>query len=414
MDKAWRRYIQLLVLALGGTAIYFLPYLRWTYYDPLKEALGLTNTDFGMLMTAYGLSSMVCYFPGGWLADRFSTRKLLSFSLAATGVGGLYFATYPPFNNLLIVNIFWGTVATLSFWAALIKATRALGGANEQGKFFGLLEGSRGLLQTVISSVILAVFVNLGANIYGLTVAIKLYSWLNIATAALAWFMLQDNEQDKTEGALIGDVIKVVKMPETWLISLAIFGNFTLFTGSTYLTPYLTKVLGLSVSVSGMLALIRIYGLQMLGGPLGGYIADKVGSPAKVVAVLFGVGTLCMGIFAVSPNNSALLWILAVNMIVMGLSLFIIRGVYFAILEEVKVPVSLTGAVAGFASMIGFTPDIFVNPLGGYFLDQYPGIQGYHYFFGIMTMVGAIGTIAAFKLLYRVEKVRKIDNKSNL
>ena len=37
MAKEKNRYLVLLVLALGAVAIYFLPYLRWTFYDSLFE-----------------------------------------------------------------------------------------------------------------------------------------------------------------------------------------------------------------------------------------------------------------------------------------------------------------------------------------------------------------------------------------
>ena len=33
-----------------------------------------------------GLASMIFYWPGGWIADRFSPRKLITFSLIANGM----------------------------------------------------------------------------------------------------------------------------------------------------------------------------------------------------------------------------------------------------------------------------------------------------------------------------------------
>ena len=70
-----------------GTGVIFqLPYIRNTFYVPLVEALNLTNEEFGLLSTSYATVSMICYFFGGWIADRVSPRKLLTISFISTGL----------------------------------------------------------------------------------------------------------------------------------------------------------------------------------------------------------------------------------------------------------------------------------------------------------------------------------------
>lgn len=81
-------------LCLSGGIIYLLPYLREVYYIPLQEALQLSNTQLGVLMSAFGVAAMISYFPGGWLADKISPRKLITISMLSTGMAGIYFATF--------------------------------------------------------------------------------------------------------------------------------------------------------------------------------------------------------------------------------------------------------------------------------------------------------------------------------
>ena len=71
---------------------------------------------------------MVAYFFGGPLADRFEPRKPLAGSLWATTLGGLYLTTFPSFTEVMLVWGFFGIANSLSFYAALIKATRSWGG----------------------------------------------------------------------------------------------------------------------------------------------------------------------------------------------------------------------------------------------------------------------------------------------
>ena len=84
----FRRWLVMRILCLSGGIIYFLPFLGEVYYIPLQDALGLSKTQLGSLMSAFGITSLIFCFPGGWLADRVSPRKLISFSCVSTGIGG--------------------------------------------------------------------------------------------------------------------------------------------------------------------------------------------------------------------------------------------------------------------------------------------------------------------------------------
>ena len=82
----FRRWLVMTTLCLSGGIIFLLPYLFEVYYIPLREALGLSRTQLGSLMSAFGITALITYFPGGWLADRISPRKLISTSCISTSV----------------------------------------------------------------------------------------------------------------------------------------------------------------------------------------------------------------------------------------------------------------------------------------------------------------------------------------
>lgn len=410
--KSKKRYITLFIMALGASAIYFLPFLRWTYYDSLKLALELDNTQFGTLMSAYGIAAMIFYFPGGWLADRVSARKLLTLAFASTGILGFYFSTYPSLNMLLIIHFMWGVFSTLTFWSAMIKATRDLANSNEQGRFYGLLEGARGLLTTVIAMGALAVFTSLGAGVVGLTWVIIIFSLANLFTAILTWLVLEDTKFTREQKPVLLDGLSVIKMPVVWLIALIVITCYSTYLGTTYLTPYVTQVLGASAAMGALIAIIRTYGLQFFGGPLGGFVADKKGSSAQIVMYCFAVMLICMLVFLILPASNSLVIALLLNMFVMGLAIFMMRGIYVATLDEVGIPSNLTGSVVGIVSLIGFTPDVFFNPIAGHFLDAYPGAVGYKYIFILMIGFVAVGLVASIVLLKLIKKSKsaKGDN----
>ena len=129
---------KLLYLIIAGELIFALPFHINRFFRPsLLEDLQITNSMMGIAFTVYGLTALVCYFPGGYIADKFDPRKLLSLSLFLTSLGGIILLNYPSFSLLCIVYGYWGVTSILFCWSALIKATRIVG-SEKQGLSFGI------------------------------------------------------------------------------------------------------------------------------------------------------------------------------------------------------------------------------------------------------------------------------------
>lgn len=75
------KVVTLILMILAMNTIYMLPYLMYTYYTPLQEAMGLIgrDADYGRLLNVYGIANVILYLPGGWVADKFDCKKLLIF-----------------------------------------------------------------------------------------------------------------------------------------------------------------------------------------------------------------------------------------------------------------------------------------------------------------------------------------------
>ena len=63
-------YAQVMAIALAASVIYSAPYLRQLFKTSLLEAFSLTEAQLGNLSSTYAVSCLICYVPGGWLADR--------------------------------------------------------------------------------------------------------------------------------------------------------------------------------------------------------------------------------------------------------------------------------------------------------------------------------------------------------
>jgi len=408
--SAFRRWLMMACLCLSGGIIYLLPFLREVYYIPLQKALNLTNTEVGVMMSVFGAISLLTYFPGGWLADRVSSRKLITFSMLATGLAGYGFATFPSYPLSIAVHGFWGMTCSLTFWGALIKATRSWAPGTHQGKAFGILESGRGVAEVVSSTALLAVFARLGGGKIGLSRVIVLFSTIDILLAVMAWFVIVDKAEDRRKPgkvrASIGikQIFLVLKMPLIWLMSLVILAAYSAYWGSYYFTPYATDVFLMSVVFGGAIGVGKMW-VKPLSALGAGFLADRIGV-AKTVVWSFGILIPSFGVFVLTPGHPKLVMVLILNTAVAALAIFALRGIYFALLEEGGIPLAITGTAAGFMSAIGFTPDIFMPMLGGVLLDRYPGGLGYRYYFGFIVALCFMGFLSSLVILKRYSRRR--------
>ncbi|MCP4719060.1 MAG: MFS transporter [Desulfobacteraceae bacterium] len=404
------RYLRLCILAWGSGFIYLLPYIRYTFYDPLQKALGLDHTAFGVSMSAYGLCALVTYWPGGWLADRISARKLLSFSYLSTGLLGFYFATYPSYIMTVIIHGAWGICTTLTFWAAFIRATKDMAGAAEQGKFFGLLEGIRGLVSTVASFAVVAIFAKFAVEQDGLTWSLYFISAGTVTASLLTWFFFEDSKELEPSESLVQDIILTIKSPLVWAVAVIVFCCYSVMALGSYMTPYLTEVMGISVASAAFWATFWTYGCQFLAGPVGGIIGDKVGSRPNVLFIAY-ILLLATAVFIyLSPVDTSWAQILIFMFIALFAAMYAIRGVYFTLIEDLKIPSTISGAAIGFASVIGFAPDAFMYTWAGNILDTHKGAEGYRILFGASTALSAMGVLVSGIVAYYVYKKREIAN----
>ena len=393
MNKA-SKWLVMAVLGLSGTVIYLLPFLRELYYEPLQAALGINNTQSGMLTAVFGMTSLVAYPIGGWIADRVSPRLLISSSLISTGLLGFVFSTFPSYGVSLAIHALWGVTVTGMMWGALIKATREWAPSDEQGRAFGLLEAGRGVSEALLATLLVAIFAQLGGDVPAFSKIIIIYSMLHIALGIIAWRVIAPGApiRDEKAGSGLQDMIAAAKMPAVWLIAVVVMTSYCAYWGAYYFTPYATEVFGMSAVVAGTIAAGKIW-LKPGSAAIAGFVADRLGI-WQSVAGGFVILIISFAGFAVLPGTASLVVLMIANITVASIAIFAHRGIYFALLEECQISPLMTGTAAGLISMIGFTPDIFMPLIGGMLLDAYPGPKGYQIYFGFIALLCCFGLLA--------------------
>jgi sugar phosphate permease len=399
--------LTMVLLCLSGSIIYWLPFLSEIFYVPMQAALGFSKTQIGILLSTYGLVSLITYFPGGWLADRVAPRKLMTTALATTSAGGFVFSTFPSFEVCVLLHGIWGITTGCIFWAALIKATRNWGSEKAQGRAFGILEGGRNFVDMLIATIMLSIFAFRGAGDTALSEQIIFYSLAALVLALIVWMVMEDDTAPRKDGRempstlTVAGISAVLKLPIVWLMSIIIMAAYSGYWGVVYFTPYATETFALGSVLGGAVGTAKLW-IAALAAVVAGFIADKIG-PAKAVLGSFILMTSGFFVFALLPGKPSLLPLLLINVAVISSAVYALRGIYFSLLEQGGIPIAVTGTATGVISVIGFTPDIFVPTLGGMILDANPGAGGYQNFFLFVTALSFIGLIAAFVVYRKVQ-----------
>ena len=402
-----RRWLLITVLGFSGGIIFLLPFLFEVFYTPLGSALGLSHTELGGLVSVFGFFSMIFYFPGGWLADRVSSRKLITTSLLLTGLAGLYFSTFPSYRVSLVIHAFWAICITLLFWGAMIRLTRNSAPADQQGRAFGTLEFVRGIAEGLTSAGLLAVFAWLGSTQQALSTVVIQLSWVTIALGVMAWLVIEEKSRDESGSSTdqkIGwqEVLAVLRMPVIWLIIIVLMTAYCAYWASYSINPYATDVVLTSAAVAGVISVARMW-LKPLSGFMAGFVADRFGV-ALSTTVLFAMLVVSFLVLAALSGNLPGFNVMLGFMAIAAIAIFALRGIYFALLEEGGVPLAVTGTATGVISAVAFTPDVFMPILSGALRDAYPGAEGYRYLFLITAGMCAAGLIASLTIYFKYVK----------
>ncbi len=394
-------------LIIAGEAIFLLPFILMRVFKPvIREAFLISDAQIGEAQALYGITAVLSYFFGGFIADKWEPRKLLSISLFLTAIGGFWMTMIPSIFTLKILYAFWGVSTILLFWASLIKATRQWGNKNNQGLSFGLLDGGRGFFAASIAlsgAGILSFFfpqkgieVTFENKVETLQYIIATITGIVFLVALFVWKVLPKEATNfKTEKEFQFNFKKaffLMKQPKVIFHSLIIFCAYCSYKLTGVYGTYAKDVWNYSLEEATYFA-VFIQFLRPVAAISIGWIADRF-IPSKMIIPSFSVLIIASAILGFGFFNQQPIFLSFTVFIFMALGTYSLRGLYFAIIEETKTPLQMTGTLVGIISVVGFTPDIFMSLFTGYMLGENPTIIEYQQLFITFTIVPIVGLIA--------------------
>ena len=399
-----------IVLVLCSQFAFSVLAMKGALLPQMLELWQISKTQFGLLMSIYGIVHNVFYVALAWAQDRFSPRGLIPVNMVFGGVTTFFLGQTNDFATLCFLFVMLSLWCEGAFWPAILSSVRKSTSDSNQGKIFGLLEGGRGGIELLQNALTVGLYTYLGYSLLGLEIAFMVNAVLMVVLGIAAWFMLptatllkSGSDQNAANREVLAGMSMTLRLPEVWLAGFAGFSVYLAYTSMPFFLTYLQDLHALPVLA------ISIFGIvSTSAGRIGialpsGFIADRFlgGASGGLRLGLLGVAIIAAATIALTLGGGGA-WAAMALMSILSVLFFFMRALYFAPFGQMGLPPRFSGSVIAMAAFIIYLPSSFAYLLWGFILDNFPGPLGYALMFGTLGAMAVIGAWVAHCLHGRI------------
>jgi len=346
------------VAVICGCIVAFAYSANYTNHAPLASALmrefGFNNALAGFLTTGIFLTHAGMQIPGGYLVDRFGSRRIVLIALLWVATGNFLMAAAGAYWQLLFCKIFTGMGTGVCFVGGARYVHEGCAGPrlNVAQGFFG------GSIQLGAGFVIFAV-----PQLYKLAGwrATFLISAGMVLVAAVIWLAKAPLVQFPPSPP--GKFHVMLLAPQLWLLGLFQMATFgmSVVVGS-WVVVLLVKVMKVPVTRAGMIGSLVLL-LGIVSRPLGGVLRQHIGIRPLFAGSLI---MIALGCFLLLPSSISLITALTAVVLV-GIGVGIPYAAMFS--RAAKLFPGRAAAAMGFVNMLGIIMILGGAPLVGHLAD---------------------------------------------
>ncbi|MGK3124466.1 MFS transporter [Candidatus Pantoea formicae] len=249
----------------------------------IAAEFGFSQTEMGLLLSAFLWPYALANLPAGWLVDKFGPKRMFSWALGLWST----FTVLASFVNSY--SFFYGLrmmlgIAESPFFTSGIKITHRWFGDNERGLPTAIINTGSQIANAIAPPILTVLLLTLGWR--GMFVAIGLMG----VPLLLAWWKFYRDPNAREDALLHAGHRSVATADEkaqsswgalfrhstTWFMVIGNFSiMFTIWVYLTWLPGYLEKSLGFSLKATGWIASIPFFA-GILGVLVGGMLSDRL------------------------------------------------------------------------------------------------------------------------------------------
>ena len=406
------RLVPFLTVAVSGEVLYSaFEAFKGALMIPLQEMLGISQIQFGLLMTYVGLA-LFFYLPAGWINNRFRVRTIILCSLGWRLVTYLVlFLLDPPFGLMAAIAVTWAIVDAI-VWPAVANGVCVLAADEDQkgrGLAMGLLESIRRFVEFALNGIVIVVLMFLPDATTTVMRVFAIAYTLLIVPMMIAVVRYVPDTRIATQArashsvAALKGLLHVLSRPRIWLAGIAAMTVYWADINLMYVSaPYLQQVFHVSTAMSGAFGLLNTGLVAIVAGVVSGIVSDYVfKSSTRMMAVALGCVAVTCGLVLLLPVTRVMIIPILVLLIVVALATFLGKSV----IGELELPEEIAGSAMAVGSFLAYASILWGYNLNGYLLDSHASdpAAGYRIIFMITAGVTVIGCATAV-ILDRVNR----------
>ena len=330
----------------------------------VRDEFALDYTQAGLLLSAYNWAYGVGQLPAGWLADRVGPRIMLTIGISGVALAGLLVGLSTTHIVMVVFLVLLGLVGG-GYHPSAAPLISASVEPEKQGRALGIhqIGGTGSFFLAPLMAVGIASALGWRGSFIALAIPIMVFGIVFYIMMG-RWKHTREVGHERPEG------YAETPSPPGYLrrliafLTLGVVGYVCIFSTISFLPLFAVDHLGVSEAAGAvLLAVVNAAGLW--GGPLGGYLSDRLGRVTVLLVASFIAGPILYLLTLASYN-----WGIYALLLIVGMSMFIIMPVSEAYIIG-QVSERRRSTVLGiyyFASRGG--PGLLM-PVMGYLIDQF-------------------------------------------
>ncbi len=359
-------------------------------YVMIKNNLGLSYTEVGLLSTVRQTVSGLVQAPAGITVDRMGARKPLAIGFVIVSLSLLLSGWSPTFSILLLVQGLSG-LGSSAFHPATYAIVSRIAGEGKVGKKMGI-HTFGGFLGTTVSFALVAY---LGSR-FGWRQALMLLSIPGFIVSVLFWKLFDIDERPSAgPSRQTGSGTKGIAPGILALVGVTTINGMFSRGLSSFMPVFLSAAYGMSVTQAGIYSTIMT-GTGCIGLLIGGTLADKY-SKAAIIAtssVLMSITSLMLA--GTTLTTAALTGVLVFS----GLAQYTSNPSQTSLVTEFA-SIESQGSLFGMTFASSFLGGSVVTVVAGWMADTW-GIRS---IFLLLTALAASRAMMAIPLHRAVRRI---------
>jgi ACS family D-galactonate transporter-like MFS transporter len=367
-----------------------------------KKFFQLSQTDRGLLHSAFFWSYCVLQIPAGWAVDRFGAKKSLAAAFVLWSVVSAATGLAQNFAFLFVLRFFLG-VGEAAMNPAGMRWIRFNMAEEQRGLAIGIYQASAKIgaaMAPIIATYLMGLW---GWRVMFIIMGLGCMLWL------VPWMgLVRDDDraiegaQHKASGGKTIPFAQVMKSPVIWGTVLGTFSyQYFLYFTMTWTPAYFQERRHLSLNSSGLYTSMSLGGMAVVA-IIAGWAADRliargrdpvVVRKAFIIAGLLLASTQTIGAFAESLAVAQFFAIFSLSML--GLA----TANYWA-LTQTLIPGGAVGKIVGVQNCAAQIPGIVAPILTGWLVQKTGNYEAPMAVIGLVLLMGVVSYLTLVRKKY--------------